>query len=109
MDSIDKDKRGNQEQVDGRFVAMWMLIAIAIIILMIVTGCKPFMPKQKDYKDGMYPCYLADVCLTVNAYMENNKTDCTLALQKCYRYVDYDKCKDEPDPKKCWDDLGVRN
>jgi hypothetical protein len=81
---------------------------ICIISAVFYTGCKPDMPVRSDYPDNV-PCYLADVCLTVNAYMVNNKTDCTLALQKCYRYTDYDKCKKEADPKKCWDDLGVRN
>ncbi len=83
-----------------------------IILFISLTGCglgfKPDMPKKESYVDN-YPCYLADVCLTVNAYMTQNKTDCTLALQKCYRYSDYDKCKNESDQKKCWDDLGVRN
>lgn len=82
-----------------------------LILFLSLTGCglgfKPDMPKLETYKDN-YPCYLADVCLTVNAYMVNNKTDCTLALQKCYRYSDYDKCEKAEDKKKCWDDLGVR-
>lgn len=75
------------------------IILISIFLTIIYTGCglgfKPDMPKKEDYPDNV-PCYLADVCLTVNAYMVNNKTDCLIALQKCYRYTDYDKCKKEP-------------
>jgi len=70
------------------------VLIICTFFLIFGTGCKPEMPSIKNY-DNM-PCYLADVCLTVNAYMVNNKTDCTIALQKCYRYTDYDKCKKEP-------------
>ena len=66
-----------------------------IALVMLFCGCKPEMPVKTDYGDNV-PCYLADVCLTVNAYMAKNKTDCTIALQKCYRYTDYDKCKKEP-------------
>ena len=84
---------------------------IIILVISFFYSCKPDMPSRKNYTDDMLPCYLADVCLTVNAYMVNNKTDCTLALQKCYRYSDYDKCNKETDIdkiKQCWDELGVR-
>jgi len=85
-----------------------ILCLIMATILSLIVGCKPDIPIRSDYPSGMYPCYIADVCVRMTAYSEGAKQDCTLALQKCFRYTDYDKCRDADSPVKCWEWLGVR-
>lgn len=83
-------------------------ILFLIYILFMLTSCKPSMPEIKDYKN--MPCYIADVCVRVNAYMENNKNECNIAFQKCFRYSDFDKCYDVKTLKEheqCLEDLSV--
>ncbi len=88
-------------------MAVGTMFVIVIVLLLLLVACKPSMPVKGDYA-GNIPCYLADKCMTLNAYMINNKMECADALTKCYRYTDYEKCKGEKDFDKCWSDLGVR-
>jgi hypothetical protein len=71
-------------------------------------GCKPSMPQRTDYPSMMYPCYLADVCVRMPAYAQQNPVECGLAIQKCFRYTDYDKCRDADNSEKCLDFMGIR-
>ena len=77
-----------------------------LALLIGFIGCKPSMPVKSDYE--ALPCYLADKCLTLNVYSDKNKTDCALALQKCFKYSDWDKCKNEKDPADCRDRISVK-
>lgn len=97
-------------RVNYSFIDYCFVVAIAIMLCLFIislVGCKPDLPVKAEYGDNL-PCYLADKCITINAYMQNNKADCTIALQKCYKYSDYEKCKKDADPKACWDELGIR-
>ena len=83
-------------------------ISISILVLIIIaSNCKPSMPVKDDYPDAL-PCYLADRCMTLNVFYESNKLDCSLTLQKCFRYSDWNKCKAETDPRECLDKLAVK-
>ena len=69
------------------------------------TGCKPDVPKIKEDYDGkMSPCYLADKCMSLNSYTEA-KQDCSIIIQKCMKYIDYEKCKDDKD---CYNNIQVK-
>jgi len=94
--------------MNDKFIALWMLIAIAIMALAFALGCKPSIPQRADYPADMYPCYLADVCVRMPAFAEKNSAECGLAIQKCFRYTDYKKCVDEKNPDDCFSKLGIR-
>ena len=82
--------------------------AIAImffLMLVVMTGCNPDLPQIKDYADDMYPCYLADKCVTINGYKDANSQECGVAIQKCFRYTDYKRCGEDKD---CWEKVGIR-
>jgi hypothetical protein len=78
------------------------LLAVAISFF---SGCNPKLPQLKDYETDMYPCYLADKCITVNGYKDANSQECGIAIQKCFRYTDYKRCGDDKD---CWEKVGIR-
>lgn len=86
-----------------------ILIALGIACLMfaifMLSACNPDMPKKKDYSAGMYPCYLADKCITIHGFKNAHHVDCAVAIQKCFRYTDEEKCGDDKD---CRDRVGIR-
>ena len=86
-------------------LAMTLFVFAAIMVFWFLCGCNPDLPQLKDYDKDMYPCYLADKCITVNGYKDANSQDCAVAIQKCFRYTDKKNCGDDKD---CWDKLGVR-
>lgn len=89
-------------------VAPVIIVLITVIVILSLFNCMP-MPKKADYTSDEYPCYMADLCVRSNAYAKSHVQDCTIAMQKCFRYKDYDKCKAEKDFDKCWNNIGVRN
>ena len=99
--------KSGKEIIISAIIAFLIFMSLSAV-LSLLLGCKPSMPVRADYTEDMYPCYLAEVCLTINAYMEKNKTDCGLALQKCYRYADYKRCEAADEPDDCFSKLGIR-
>ena len=80
-------------------------LAIALTICMVIfSGCKPAVPTIKDYVGKSDACYMADKCMSLNAYTES-KQDCSLIIQKCMKYVDYEKCCSDKD---CYDKIWVK-
>ena len=75
-----------------------------VFILFLFISCKPEVPTIKDYNGELSPCYLADKCMALNAYTET-KQDCSLIIQKCVKYIDYEKCGDDT---KCYDHIQVK-
>lgn len=89
-------------------IAMAMVLTCLIFMAIILfIGCMS-MPDVDDYPADMYPCYMADKCVSVNGFARANVQDCTLAIQKCFRYSDRKACKDDKDPEQCFKDLGIR-
>jgi hypothetical protein len=86
-----------------------ILLAVGIACIMFaifaLSACNPSLPKIKDYSDDMYPCYLADKCVTINGFKDANSQECGVAIQKCFRYTDYKRCGDDKD---CWEKVGIR-
>ena len=87
------------------------LCALSAIFAIAIVGCKPSMPVKEDFtdKDGnvIMPCYISAVIAVTNTYTEQ-KTPIDDSVSKCYRYTDYNKCKDDKDPDECWSKLGIR-
>jgi len=77
---------------------------ICIIFAVFYTGCKPEVPSIKDYNGKTSACYLADKCMALNSYTEA-KQDCSLLIQKCMKYIDYEKCGADKD---CYDKIWVK-
>lgn len=78
------------------------ILLMCIFTAFFYTGCKPEIPRIKDYKT-VHPCALYDRCKILQAY--GSKDDCKIELQKCLIYLDYDKCSDDKD---CWNRTGIR-
>ena len=89
-----------------KITALFLIHFIIVISFATVIGCKPDMPQKKDHTS--IACYLADVCIRMPAFAQQNSTDCALALQKCFRYEDYEKCTKEKDSNDCFNKLGIR-
>lgn len=86
------------------FLTAYMVALLCFVYFCV--GCKPSMPKRSDYADNMLPCYLADKTIVANTYTEQ-KTPIEDMLTKCYRYTDYDRCKDAEDFEKCVNRLRI--
>lgn len=79
---------------------------ICLILAVSCTGCKPAVPTIKQYSElgKSDACYMADKCMSLNSYTES-KQDCSLVIQKCMKYVDYEKCGSDKD---CYDKIWVK-
>lgn len=73
------------------------------IILLLFISCKPPVPTVKEYGDKSGACFLADKCMVLNSYTEV-KQDCSVLIQKCMKYVDYEKCGDD---RECYSRVQV--
>ena len=91
---------------DIKVIVVSFLIAGSLFVAMIfLIGCNPTLPKITDYDPEMYPCYLADKCVTINGFKDANSQECGVAIQKCFRYTDYKRCGEDKD---CWEKVGIR-